>query len=110
TLTSLIEDGRRVILSADRAPMALTEIEPRLRSHLSAGLTCPIEAGDRDLKLAVARNRFHTLAGLGVVSGEVPDAVLEQLVDQTPGTMRELEGAVNTVAAAAGGRLSTLTI
>jgi chromosomal replication initiator protein len=109
TLTSLIEDGKRVILSADRAPMALTEIEPRLRSHLSAGLTCPIEAGDRALKLAVARNRFQTLAGLGVVSGEAPDAVLEHLVDQTPGTMRELEGAVNTVAAAAGARLSTLT-
>jgi len=109
TLTSLIEDGKRVILSADRAPMALTEIEPRLRSHLSAGLTCPIEAGDRALKLAVARNRFQTLAGLGVVSGEAPEAVLEHLIDQTPGTMRELEGAVNTVAAAAGARLSILT-
>jgi chromosomal replication initiator protein len=110
TLTSLLEDGRRVVMSADRAPMALSEMEPRLRSHLSAGLTCPIEAGDRALKLAVARNRLQTLAALGVVSGAAPEPVLEQLVDQTPGTMRELEGAVNTVAAAAGARLPGLTV
>ena len=110
TLTALIEDGRRVVLSADRAPMALSEVEPRLRSHMSAGLTCPIEAGDRALKLAVARNRFQSLARLGVVSGEASDAVLEAIVDRTPGTMRELEGAVNTVAALAGAKLSDLSV
>lgn len=110
TLTALIEDGRRVVLSADRAPMALSEVEPRLRSHMSAGLTCPIEAGDRALKLAVARNRFQSLARLGVVEGEASDAVLEAIIDRTPGTMRELEGAVNTVAALAGARLSSLSV
>jgi chromosomal replication initiator protein len=110
TLTALIEDGKRIVLSADRPPMALTEIEPRLRSHLSAGLTCPVEPADRALKIAVAQNRLQALARLGVVMGEADRAVLEQLVDRTPGSVRELEGAVNTLAAAAGQRLSTVTI
>lgn len=110
TLTALIEDGKRIVLSADRAPMALTEIEPRLRSHLSAGLTCPVEPADRLLKIAVAQNRLQALARLGVVSGEANPAVLEQLVDRTPGSVRELEGAVNTLAAAAGQRLSSVTV
>ena len=110
TLTSLIEDGKRIILSADRPPMALTEVEPRLRSHLASGLTCPVEPADRALKLAVARNRIQTLATLGVVSGEARAEVLEHLVDRTPGSMRELEGAVNTLAAVAGARLPTLTV
>jgi chromosomal replication initiator protein len=110
TLTSLIEDGKRIVLSADRAPTALTDVEPRLRSHLAAGLTCPVEAADRNLKIAVAQSRLNALAKLGVVSGEARTDVLEHLVDRTPGSMRELEGAVNTLAAVAGARLSTLGV
>ncbi len=108
TLTTLIEDGKRIVLSADRPPMALSEVEPRLRSHLAAGLTCPVEPADRSLKIAVAQNRLRALAKLGVVTGEPPIAILEQLVDRTPGSVRELEGAVNTLAAAAGQRLTSL--
>ncbi|WP_414631349.1 chromosomal replication initiator protein DnaA [Brevundimonas sp. UBA2416] len=110
TLTALIEDGKKIILSADRPPMALTEVEPRLRSHLASGLTCPVEPADRALKLAVARSRIEALARLGVVSGEAQAEVLEHLVDRTPGSMRELEGAVNTLAAVAGARLSSLSV
>lgn len=110
TLTSLIEDGKRIVLSADRAPTALSDVEPRLRSHLAAGLTCPVEAADRSLKVAVAQSRLSALARLGVVSGEARTEVLEHLVDRTPGSMRELEGAVNTLAAVAGARLSALTV
>jgi len=110
TLTALIEDGKRIVFSADRAPMALTEVEPRLRSHLAAGLTCPVEAGDRAPKIAVARNRLTALSALGVVQGEAAPEVLAQLVDRTPGSMRELEGAVNTLAAAAGSRLSAVSV
>ncbi len=110
TLTALIEDGKRIVFSADRAPMALTEVEPRLRSHLAAGLTCPVEAGDRELKIAVAQNRLKALSALGVVQGEAAPEVLAQLVDRTPGSMRELEGAVNTLAAAAGARLASVSV
>ncbi len=110
TLTALIEDGKRIVLSADRPPMALTEVEPRLRSHLASGLTCPVEPADRALKLAVARNRIQALAQLGVVSGEARAEVLEHLVDRTPGSMRELEGAVNTLAAVAAARLPALSV
>jgi chromosomal replication initiator protein len=110
TLTALIEDGKRIVLSADRPPMALSEVEPRLRSHLAAGLTCPVEPGDRNLKIAVAENRLRALARLGVVTGEARPEVLAHLVDRTPGSMRELEGAVNSLAAAAGARLSTLAV
>ena len=42
TLHALMEDGRRVVFSADRPPAALSEIDARLRSHLSAGLVCGI--------------------------------------------------------------------
>ena len=110
TLTALIEDGKRIVLSADRPPMALTEVEPRLRSHLAAGLTCPVEPADRALKIAVAQNRLGAFAKMGLVQGEASREVLEQVVDRTPGSVRELEGAVNTLAAAAGSRLASLGV
>jgi chromosomal replication initiator protein len=110
TLTALIEDGKRVILAADRAPNALSEVEPRLRSHMAAGLTCPVEPADRLLKLAVARKRLEALGRLGLVNGEAAPEVLEHLVDRTPGSVRELEGAVNTLAATAGQRLGSLSL
>jgi len=50
------------------------------------------------------------LAQLGVVTGEARADVLGHLIDRTPGSMRELEGAVNTLAAVAGSRLSALTV
>src|SRR5690606_15853860 len=82
TLTALIEDGKRVVLAGDKPPTAMTDIEPRLRSHLAAGLTCPVEPADRMLKLAVARKRLEALGRLGLVSGEGRQDVLEQLVDR----------------------------
>ena len=54
TLTALIEDGKKIVISADRPPMALTEVEPRLRSHLASGLTCPVEPADRALACDLA--------------------------------------------------------
>ncbi len=110
TLTALLEEGKRVVLSADRPPMALNEVEPRLRSHLAAGLTCPVEPADRALKLAVAERRLEALARLGLVAGQARPEVLEHLVDRTPGSVRELEGAVNTLAAVAGQRLASLGV
>jgi chromosomal replication initiator protein len=51
TLTALIEDGKKIILSAD-ARRWLTG-SSRACAAASPGLTCPVEPADRALKLAV---------------------------------------------------------
>jgi chromosomal replication initiator protein len=61
TLAALMEDGRRVGFSADRPPAALTEIDARLRSHLSAGLVCGIEPADRALRLDILERKAALL-------------------------------------------------
>ena len=62
TLAALMEDGRRVVFSADRPPAALTEIDARLRSHLSAGLVCGIEPADRTLRLGILERKLEDAA------------------------------------------------
>ncbi len=110
TLTALMEDGRRIVLAADRPPASLTDIEPRLRSHLAAGLTCPVEPADRELKLKVVARKLASLAAIGLVEGEARPEVVAHLVDSTQGSIRELEGAINTLAAVCGKRLSQLGV
>ena len=61
TLTALLGEGRRVVLSSDRPPSALTEMDARLRSHLSSGLVCGMEPADRSLRLAILERKLDVL-------------------------------------------------
>ncbi|MFT4090606.1 MAG: chromosomal replication initiator protein DnaA [Asticcacaulis sp.] len=110
TLTALIEDNRRVVFTADRPPSHLSEIEARLRSHLSSGLVCALEAADQSLRMGIIERKLDQLSRrLGLT--RLPDTdILHFLSERVPGSIRELEGAVNTLVASAGARLGSLTL
>lgn len=103
TLTALMEEGRRVVFSSDRAPNALVEMDARLRSHLQAGLVCGIEPADRTLRLGILEMKLDLLGRpLGVRGLSARQEVLEFLADRFTDSVRELEGALNTLVARAG--------
>jgi chromosomal replication initiator protein len=102
TLAALMEDGRRVVFSADRPPSAITEIDARLRSHLSAGLVCGIEPADRALRLGILDRKLKVLCRQEGVPGGARPEVLEFIADRFTDSVRELEGALNTLVARTG--------
>jgi chromosomal replication initiator protein len=110
TLTALMEDGRRVVFSADRPPAALTEVDARLRSHLSAGLVCGIEPADRALRLGILERKLSALARQQSCSGVARPEVMQFLADRFTDSVRELEGALNTLVARAGDGLARLSL
>jgi len=110
TLIALVEDGRRVVLTADRSPTELSELEPRLRSHLQAGLVCGIEPADRTLRLGILERKLHTLAQQGGFHAAARPEVLQFLADRFTDSVRELEGALNTLVARVGGDIARLTL
>ena len=111
TLTALVGDGRRVVMSSDRPPSALTEMDARLRSHLAAGLVCGIEPADRHLRLAILQKKLDVLCRQqGLRTSEVNDKVLAFLADRFVDSVRELEGALNTLVARAGERLAFVDV
>ncbi|MDP3370871.1 MAG: chromosomal replication initiator protein DnaA [Brevundimonas sp.] len=110
TLIALVEDGRRVVLTADRSPNELSEMEPRLRSHLQAGLVCGIEPADRSLRLGILERKLHTLAHQGGFHPAARAEVLQFLADRFTDSVRELEGALNTLVARVGGEIARLTL
>ena len=110
TLCALMEDGKRVVLSADRPPSALVDMEPRLRSHLSAGLVCGIEPADRMLRMGILERKLDTLARQYRIRPGARPEVMQFLADRFSDSVRELEGALNTLFASARERLSALTL
>lgn len=110
TLIALVEDGRRVVMTADRSPADLSEMEPRLRSHLQSGLVCGIEPADRTLRLGILERKLATLAGAGGFMPSARGDVLQFLADRFTDSVRELEGALNTLVARVGGEISRLTL
>ena len=108
TLIALVEDGRRVVLSADRTPAELSEMEPRLRSHLQAGLVCGVEPADRMLRLGILERKLATLAQQGRFVPSARSEVLQFLADRFTDSVRELEGALNTLVARVGADIARL--
>ncbi len=110
TLAALMEDGRRVVFSADRPPSALTEIDARLRSHLSAGLVCGVEPADRHLRLGILERKAAALCRqqgfVGVLRSDVAAFLADRFID----SVRELEGALNTLIARAGANVGGLSL
>ena len=110
TLIALVEDGRRVVLTADRSPTELTDMEPRLRSHLQAGLVCGIEPADRALRVNILERKLQTLARQGGFLPSARPEVMQFLADRFTDSVRELEGALNTLIARVGGDVARLSL
>ena len=93
TLNALVEEGRQVVLSADKSPSDLDGVKERLRSRMSWGVVADIHPSNYELRLGILQTRRDAS------SVEVPDKVLEFLAHKITTNIRELEGAFNRIIA-----------
>jgi chromosomal replication initiator protein len=93
TFNSLMDQGRQIIISADKSPSDLQGMEERLRSRLGCGLVADIHATTYELRLGIIAAKAEQM-GLGV-----PAKVAEFLAHKIQSNVRELEGALNRVVA-----------
>lgn len=93
TLNALVEEGRQVVLSADKSPSDLDGVKERLRSRMSWGVVADIHPSNYELRLGILQTRRDAS------SVEVPDKVLEFLAHKITTNIRELEGAFNRITA-----------
>jgi chromosomal replication initiator protein len=94
TMNEIISAGRRLVISSDRAPQDLDGIEPRILSRLSWGLVADINAADLELRLGIIQKKLEALPDVSV-----PDDVVMFLAKRISSNVRELEGALNRIAA-----------
>ncbi len=93
TFNALVEDGRQVVVSADKSPTDLEGMEERLRSRLGWGMVADIHPADYELRLGILQSKAERS------QIPVPDKVLEFLAHRISSNIRELEGALTRIAA-----------
>ena len=93
TFNSLIEEGRQIIISADKSPSDLEGIEARLKSRLNSGLVADIHPTDFDLRMGILKNKARQM---GI---ELPEKVAEFLAQKITTNIRELEGSLRRIVA-----------
>ena len=98
TFNSLVDAQRQVIVAADVPPAQLDLLDMRMRSRLMGGLVVDIELPDLDLRRRILDSRY-ALVRQRDASLVVPDEVLEFIANRITGSGRELEGALNRIAA-----------
>ena len=98
TFNSLVDSRRQVVVAADVPPAQLDAIDQRMRSRLMGGLVVDIELPDIDLRRAMLSMRLDALKRREpnlVVAGDV----IEFIANKITGGGREIEGALNRIAA-----------
>ena len=93
TFNSLVDQGRQIVISADKSPSDLEGMEERLISRLNCGLVADIHATTYELRLGILQSKAEQL---GV---KMPPKVLEFLAHKITANVRELEGGLNRVVA-----------
>ena len=93
TFNALIDQNRQIVISGDRSPSDLDNMEERLRSRLGWGLVADIHATDYELRLGILQSKADQ------AGAEVPQQILEFLAHRITSNVRELEGGLNRVLA-----------
>ncbi|MFP5374060.1 MAG: chromosomal replication initiator protein DnaA [Gammaproteobacteria bacterium] len=95
TFNALFDGKQQIIMTCDRFPREVEGLEPRLKSRLAWGLSVAIEPPDFETRaqivLAKARER----------GAHMPEDVAFLIAKKMRSNVRDLEGALNTLAARA---------
>jgi chromosomal replication initiator protein len=95
TFNALFESKQQIILTCDRYPKEVDKLEPRLKSRLGWGLSVAIEPPDFETRAAILLAKAHDKGVL------VSENVAMLLAKRIRSNVRDLEGALNTLAARA---------
>ncbi|MCX7557526.1 chromosomal replication initiator protein DnaA [Xanthomonadaceae bacterium JHOS43] len=95
TFNALFDGKQQMILTCDRYPKEVDNLEPRLKSRLGWGLSVAIEPPDFETRAAILINKARTRAV------PLPDDVAYLIAKRMRSNVRDLEGALNTLAARA---------
>ncbi len=93
---SMIPKGKQFVFSADRAPRNI-DLDERYVSRFNSGATIDIQPPDDETKRNIIRGfvkHYRTKEGIEL---EIPDKVLDYIVENSSSNIRELKSAVTNV-------------
>lgn len=99
TLVSLVDQGRQILIAADRHPDKIEKASERLKSYLSSGLVCKIGSADYELRLRILDRLIARRRANGNETLAIPQNARDHLAARMNATPRDLEGAFNQIVA-----------
>lgn len=84
----LHQNGKQVILTSDKAPVDMQDIEQRLLSRFKWGLSAELQNPDFETRVSIVKNKLYRD---GV---DMPEEIIEYLAKHITTNVRELEGAI----------------
>ena len=111
TFNALVDGQKQIIISADRAPGEIKDLEERIKSRLQCGLVVDLHPTDYELRLGILQSKVDVYSAQ-YPELEIADGVLEFLAHRISTNVRVLEGALTRLFAFASlvGREITLEL
>ncbi len=88
---ALHDTNKQIIFSSDRSPVAIPDIAERLKGRLASGMTVDIGEPDSESRMAIVRRKTSMHGVL------LSDDVIEYVATSMNGSIRELEGMINSI-------------
>src|ERR1035437_262501 len=88
---ALYDTNKQIVFSSDRSPAAIPDIAERLKGRLASGMTVDISEPDPESRMAIVQKKA-AIHGI-MLSNEV----IEYVAMTLSGSIRELEGMVNSI-------------
>jgi chromosomal replication initiator protein len=104
TFNSLFETHKQIVITADKYPHEIPDLEDRLRSRFQSGLIADIQTPELETRIAILKKK----AELDDI--DLPDDVAIYLATNIKSNVRELEGLLIRVAAFAGLQDQAITV
>ena len=93
TFNALYDNNKQIILSADRPPRSIGDIEERLRSRFEGGIMTDIAEPEYESRLAILKTKSIAK------NYRLSDEILEYIASNVKQNIRELEGALTLIIA-----------
>ncbi|MBD0832614.1 chromosomal replication initiator protein DnaA [Aestuariibaculum sediminum] len=84
----LHQNGKQVILTSDKAPVDMQDIEQRLLSRFKWGLSAELQTPDFETRVSIVKNKLYRD---GV---DMPEEIIDYVAKNIKSNVRELEGAI----------------
>ena len=91
TFNELINQGKQIILSSNKSPVELMDLDEKLRSRLGGGLVVDFLPTNFELRMDILNKKVDFL------KLNIPHDILEFLATKIQTNIRELEGALNRI-------------
>ncbi|MEI6227804.1 MAG: chromosomal replication initiator protein DnaA [Methylophilaceae bacterium] len=92
---ALIEAKKQIIITCDTYPKEIIDVDERLRTRFSWGLTVAVEPPELEMRVAILLKKAEA------VNLDLPEDVAFFIAKQIRSSVRELEGALNRIIAMA---------